>query len=240
MSIRLLLETTKLEPHIREYTRRFLKKECRDFLATCNIVTIEADKRFVSTGERVDKVWITLSGTIKVMEELETGENYIFTQFSAPAIFGEMETLADIGRYSASLVTVTECVFLVGSSKEYLDWLKNDIDSLYHSTQKIIKNIMGEGKMNRAYLLLNSLERIKIYLVEHYKQHEQNDICTLKITRQDISDEIGYSVKTVNRIMKRLKDENLINITGQSIVINREQYNTMLKSVDDKISILKE
>ena len=57
----------------------------------------------------------------------------------------------------------------------------------------------------------------------------------MKNTRQQISDETGYSVKTVNRVIKKLKEQELLTVVGQRIVINKTQYGKMLESIDDKV-----
>lgn len=225
----------KLSPELKTYFEHLFLNRPYNFLDKCNIVTIRANERFVATGEDLDKIWIALSGQVKVMEEFESGETYIFTKFSAPEIFGEMEALAQISRFRASLVAVTDCIFIVGPVQEYINWIKNDPQFLYERTQYILKWVMDEERSNRAYLLLSGIERIKLYFIHHFERSEAETFCILKNTRQQIADETGYSVKTVNRVIKKLSEQGLITIKGQSILITEEQYEVILESIDDKV-----
>lgn len=231
----ILDQVAKLLPEPRTYFEYLFQNNSYTFLKTCKIITIKADERFVSTGEKVDKIWICLSGVVKAMEEFESGETYIFTSFSAPEIFGEMEALAEIPKFRASLVAVTECVFIAGSVEAYLSWLKGDANILYERTQKLLKHFMDEARNNRAYLLLDGMERIKLYFVERCGHDQEDGIWVLKNTRQQISDETGYSVKTVNRVIKKLSQQELLAVIGQRIMITDSQYKKMLESIDDKL-----
>ncbi|MEG0565697.1 MAG: helix-turn-helix domain-containing protein [Hungatella sp.] len=55
--------------------------------------------------------------------------------------------------------------------------------------------------------------------------------CPLNITRQQIADCSGLSVKTVNRVIQELSDENYICKRGNKLVITREQYEDMKKEI---------
>ena len=237
MKENILYEIDKLPPKVRHYFEYLFQVESHEFLKTCKIVTKKCSERFVSTGEIVDKIWICLSGTVKVMEEFKTGETYIFTEFTAPEIYGEMEALAEIPLYGSSLVAATDCIFIVGDVQAYLDWMQKDVRALYGRAQELSKQLMEEGKSNRAYLLLDGMERIKIYFLDHYtcKCGQSHETCVLKNTRQQISDETGYSVKTVNRVIKKLSEQDLLKIEGQRIIISHTQYKRILESIDEKI-----
>ncbi len=46
--------------------------------------------------------------------------------------------------------------------------------------------------------MVKSIDRIKIYLVQQYRLYaKSNTTCVLKIPRQQIGEETGYSVKTI-------------------------------------------
>ena len=231
----ILYEIHKLPTKVRTYFEPLFQSDSHTFLKTCKIVTIKTNVRFVSTGEVVDKIWICISGSVKVMEEFKSGETYIFTQFSAPEIYGEMEMLAGIPLYRSSLVAATDCVFIVGPATAYVSWIKRDANALYERTQFLAKRVMEEGRSNRAYLLLDGTERIKIYFTDYYTCSEDEPICVLRNTRQQISDETGYSVKTVSRVIKKLSGQGFLTVEGQRIIMTNKQYKKMLESIDEKV-----
>ena len=232
---KILYQIAKLPTETKEYFEHLFQEKSDIFLNSCKIITIKPNERFISTGEDLDKIWICMSGSVKAMEEFRSGETYIFTQFSAPEIYGEMEALAEIPKYRTSLVTVTECVFIVGSVDQYIAWLKQDPDILYERTQHLLRRIMDEGRSNRAYLLLSGMERIKLYMIDHCLDCQEDQVYIIKNTRQQIADETGYSVKTVNRVIKKLKDQELLTIKGQRILISKRQFKKLLEGIDEKV-----
>lgn len=230
-----MYQIDKLPPKLKCYFQHLFQVESNEFLKTCKIVTIRKNQRFVSTGENLDSIWICLSGVVKVMEEFTSGETYIFTKSPAPEIFGEMEALAEIPIFRASLVAETDCIFIVGSVEAYVEWLKRDGKFLYERTQHLLKRVMDEGRSNRAYLLLDGMERIKLYFIDRWVPCEDGALCVFKSTRQQIADETGYSVKTVNRVIKKLSEQDFLMVEGQRIIINDEQHRKILESIDEKV-----
>lgn len=232
---KIIYEIDKLPLEIKQYFEHFFQVSAHTFLKKCKIVTIKADDRFISAGEEAKEVWICISGSVKAMEEFKSGAIYVYTEFPAPGIYGEMEALADIPLYRSSLVAVTDCVFIVGPIKEYIGWIQKDINALYERTQDLSRRLMEEGRSNRAYLLLDGMERIKVYLIDYYTYYKDNEVCVLRNTRQQISDETGYSVKTINRVIKKLTEQGFLSIERQRITITKSQYKRILESIDEKV-----
>ena len=175
-----------------------------------------------------------LSGRVKALEEYITGDIYIFTRFNPPEIFGEMEAITDFPFFRASLITETDCICATIPVAMYLKYLQNNPDILYSRVQTILKRISNDQRDNRFYLMLSSTDRIKIYLVQHFKQSNNNESYVLRKTRQQIADETRYSVKTVNRVIKKLIEEDLLGTIGQKIVLTNKQYNILMKSINEK------
>ncbi len=230
----ILYQIDKLPPDLKNYFETFFGRDSESFLKQCTIVTVRANERFVHTGDILDKAWICISGTVKVMEEFKSGETYIYAKFSAPEIFGEMETVAGIPIYRSSLIAETDCIFIVGPTDDYINWIKKDAVLLYSRMQHHLKHFMEEGRNNRTYLLLDATERIKLYFLDRCAICQDGKLCILKNTRQQIADETGYSVKTVNRVIKKLAEQGLLVVKGQGINITNVQYIKMLESIDEK------
>lgn len=201
----------------------------------CQVVIVNAGVRFISVDEGISTIWVLLSGRVKALEEFTTGDIYTFKKFPAPEVFGEMEVLADINKFRATLVTEEECVFLNMPVGIYQDFLKSNSKYLYKRTNIILKRVLDEQKHMRMFLMIKSLDRIKIYLIQQYQLYVKNHICILKITRQQMAEETGYAVKTVNRIIKNLDAEDLLKIEGQRIIISEVQFEKMFKSVENYV-----
>lgn len=208
------------------------QKGFHETLNRCQVVKVGDGVRFISVAEEINTIWILLLGQVKALEEYTTGDIYTFKKFPAPEVFGEMEVLADINKFRATLVTETECVFLNIPVDDYQDLLKNNSQYLYKRTNIILKRVLDEQKHMRMFLMIKSIDRIKIYLIQQYQLNAKDYFCVLKITRQQMAEETGYAVKTVNRVIKKLEEEDLLKIEGQRIIIRESQFKVMFKSVE--------
>lgn len=197
------------------------------------ITTLDSDVIFIQKDEDINIIWILLSGQVKGLEEYFTGDLFTFKRFHAPEVFGEMEILAEESKYRSSLTTDTKCEFLTIPVEVYKEIFREKPQYLYKRTQVIIKRVLEERKRMRAYLMMDSMDRVKTYLTQYYEIYSKDGICELKISRQQIAEEICYSVKTVNRVIKRLEEEGLLKIKGQKLVITEPQYKKLYKSVED-------
>src|SRR5699024_621330 len=108
-----------------DFTELF-QRDSYEILDHCQVITIEAGTRFIGIDENINTIWILLVGQVKALEEYSTGDIYTFKKFPAPEVFGEMESLADISRFRATLITETECVFLNVPVEMYRQFLKTN------------------------------------------------------------------------------------------------------------------
>jgi CRP/FNR family cyclic AMP-dependent transcriptional regulator len=231
-----ILEQLQKFPHANiKCLKTLFQEELEDFLEDCRIVTIKKDTRFITSGEPLSKIMILIAGSVNVLEEYRTGIAYIFQENEAPSIFGEMELIAEMEFFMASLVAKTECLVITIPIHKYLAYIKRHPNLLYERAKENLKVLLESGHNNRVYLQLQSIDRIKIYFIKHYEVNGQDGICTLRVTHQRIADETGYSVKTVLRCVTKLKEREFISVLGQKIIISRTQYIKMLDSMEYQI-----
>ncbi|WP_300384627.1 Crp/Fnr family transcriptional regulator [Clostridium sp.] len=230
MRRKILKEIEKIPNSNSEYFKQLLQN---DTLNYCKVITIEVGTRFVTSKEDVNKIWILLLGKVRALEEYTSGDIYIFQRFVAPEVFGEMEALAEIPHFRASLIAETKCVFITLPVILYLNFLKDNSEFLYKRTQSTLKRVLDEERDNRIYLMLKGIDRVKMYFIQHYEISEVEGICILRITRQHIADETGYSLKTINRVLKSLKEQKFLDTVGQKILITENQYIKMIESIEE-------
>lgn len=203
---------------------------------SCRIVKLEANTKFITANEACDEVWVLVEGQVRATEEQISGDVYVFTEFAAPEFFGEMEGLAGVPYYKVTLVTATNCRFIIMSMSNYLKWIRNDSEALFSRVNTILSRTLESSKEDRTYLFLDGINRLALYMTKHYKKYAKNNICILQVKRQQVADETGFSVKTVNRAIKKLSDSGLITIDKRKIIISEKQYEELLELIDKKIN----
>lgn len=71
------------------------------------------------------------------------------------------------------------------------------------------------------------------YLIQYAEKHQifTKAFVSIPFTRQELSEELGICVKTLNRTIKKLKENNLINIVKGKIVLTSSQYEICKKEL---------
>lgn len=205
-------------------------------IRSCHVVKMEAYTKFISANDPCNEVWILIEGQVRAIEEQVSGDIYVFSEFEAPEIFGEMEGIAGNSTYKATLVTSTDCQFIVLPMENYLSWIRHNPEVLFSRARVIMGGILDQAKKERAYLLLDGTDRLILYLTRYYREHARGDICSIQASRQQIAEQTGFSIKTVNRSIKKLSDSQLITKKAGKIVISENQYVKLLGVIDKKIS----
>ena len=98
----------------------------------------------------------------------------------------------------------------------------------------IIKNLlkkMSTSSNRTEYMLINDAKAQVLYwIVEYWKAYSKGrKELKIKLKNEYIADNIGISVRTLYRILKELKEKNLIVGEKGNIVINKEQINKIKK-----------
>lgn len=228
-----IFEKVKETPKVNyEYFNKLFSKASESILDSINIIKVPKEKRFITAEDEMDRILILLSGKVKAIEEHLSGEIYVFSRFDAPEIFGEMEMLGGIKEFRASLVAETASVLVDLPVDIYAQLLKDNLDLFIERVEVVVRRSCNDERDNRFYLRLKAIDRVKVFFLHAYEHNQVGGLCTLKITRQEIADETGYSVKTINRTIKELVEVDLIKTVGQKIKINKEQYIKLLDNLE--------
>lgn len=198
-----------------------------------SLVEVDADQTFIKAGEACNYIYIVLSGKVTGVEWPMNERSYFFKDFGPGDFFGEIECFAGMTNYRISILSSTRCRLLAIPSVYYMEWMHIDVDALYMRTQENMKRLVSQTAEARKYLFMDGKDRLMVHLVRKYEQKQPlPDTLELKQTRARISEEVGISLKTLNRNIKKLEDMQLIRLNKGKIVITKEQYLQMKADID--------
>ena len=96
-----------------------------------------------------------------------------------------------------------------------------------------MKRLVMQTAEARRYLFMEGKDRLMVHLVRKYEQKQPlPEKFELKQTRTRISEEVGISMKILNRNIKKLEEVNLIQLNKGKIVIMKSQYMIMKKELE--------
>lgn len=192
---------------------------------------------FVRENAPVESVYIIAKGTIKATDYRVLGVAYDFMKFEGTYAMGGMEVVMDLSTYKTTLETVTPCTMISIPIAKFKKWLETDVQALKQEAKAIAEYLNKEARQGRAFLFLQGVERLEMILTQRYESYNIDGVYETSSTRLELAEESGLCVKTINRSVKKLEEENLIGRKGNRITINEQQYKTMKDAVSKIIDI---
>lgn len=132
-------------------------------------------------------------------------------------------------------LVLEKCTVLDIEKEYFIECLKSDGDlSVY-----IIQNLLG--KMSSAstrvdVMLLNDAKtQVLIWLIEYWNFCKaQGDECVITLKNEYIAEAIGISTRTLYRVLKDLKQKNIVSIRKNNIVVNKTQIHLIKEMIVNK------
>lgn len=211
-----------------ETLNKLLSNAPRWVLESTQIITKKKNTIFVEENTPADTVYILVDGTVRAIDYRIRGVVYDYMWFHALKVFGSMEIFFEIPLYMTTLKTVTECTFLTMSRANFDKWIWDDKNALRMEVARIGDYLLEESRNERVILFLQGADRIIYLLTKSYEAENPKDEYIVNISRQELAERSGFSLKTVNRSVQKLQQDGFIGRNGRRIVINREQYDQMI------------
>lgn len=209
----------------------FIERIPKEIKSKCKLIEIERDKIVTLKENNIEKIHINLQGTMRVRNEFENGFIYDFASIEEIAFIGAMEIMADKDIYSSTLRTTSKCILLELEKNDFISWI-NDNQKLTLEVLSFVSRSMYEQSLKVGEVLAYpAICNLTSYLIHIYESENDNEVI-LKKSREEIGSILGLSVRTINRNLKKLKEEDLISVNRKYISISKEQYNKLCNKLN--------
>ena len=216
-----------------EYIRNYLLNAPYWVIETMQLVKKDKNVVFIEENTPADNVYVLLEGSIRAVDYRVKGFAFDFMRLDGVNIVGSMDCFFRIKNYQTTLVTTTPCYFLIISRKNYEKWIWDDKNALQMDIASMGAYLMEQTKVNRLFLFLQGTDRFLYMFAKNYEKSLcKGDYC-LDMSRQELAERSGFSIKTVNRSVKKMEEDGFISRKGHKIIISREQYEMMRDYLDD-------
>lgn len=181
----------------------------------------------------LDYFGIVCSGDHRVINEFENGNVFMIEKNEAIDFVGEVAILAEKERTSVSIETLTECVVFMISREDFEAWIAQDIHLLRLIAHKVAYKLYRSSYNRGARLFYPPTFLLLDYMLKYAAGHkiEENGEVVLKKTREGIREELGMTVKTINRTITKLKEDGMIDTRKGKVVMSLEQYEKARKQI---------
>lgn len=227
----------ELPPGKRDYMELLFRNCTEEVKYYMALIDIEPERTFIKAGTECTHIFIVLSGKVTGVEWPMHERAYPFKDFGPGDFFGEIECFAGLPQYRISIVASTRCrVFSIPASC-YMDWMRMDVDALFLRTQENVRRLITQTAEARKYLFMDGKDRLMVHLIRKFEQRQPlPQALELRQTRNQMADEIGFSVKTLNRSITKLEELGMIRLQRGKVVIPLEGYGRMKEHVEHHIN----
>ncbi|BCN30087.1 Crp/Fnr family transcriptional regulator [Anaeromicropila herbilytica] len=210
----------------KNYMMEYLKNAPDWFLESVQIVKKKKNTIFIHEGSDVENIYILMDGIVRAMDYRIFEIAYDYMWFYPVNVFGSMEILLKNYQFKTTLIAFTDCRMLVIPRSQFEKWILNDTNALQMEMQSICTTLLEQARKERVFLFLQGMDRLCYLLVQIYEQTGKKE-CVVTLTRKELSDRTGLCVKTINRSVSKLFDNEYIGRSGNKILISNEQYQRM-------------
>lgn len=196
-------------------------------------VSLQRGASLILEGDPCKQVYLLIKGHVSVIISQPRFSSYTVTEFSPFEFFGEYELLAGIPHYLAEVKASSVCRLLAFPSETYLRWVKSDPQFFFGRVRSILGTLLDQAGNERTRHFLNATGRVIQILIR------ASDLCLpqresvrLSLSRMEIAERTGCSIRTVNRVIRELYQKGLLTIVHGKIHLNAAQRERLLREFD--------
>ena len=125
----------------------------------------------------------------------------------------------------------TDSMIIEIPKNDFINWIENDhklaLDVLHFVSNNMYKQAVKTGEV-LAYPAICTLIN---YLINVFESENKEEVFIEK-TREEIGSILGFSVRTINRNLKVLKEENLLSVSRKGILITQKQCEKLYEKLN--------
>jgi CRP/FNR family cyclic AMP-dependent transcriptional regulator len=172
----------------------------------------------MAEGDRVDSLYIVMSGRLKVMMGEADGKEVILGILGPGEIFGEMG-LIDDGPRSASVVAIEPCELLLVTRHDFKRCLVESYDTAMTVMRVLVRRLRTADRKIGSLAMLDVYGRVARLLLDLSEDVDGQKIVAKRLPKQDIAKMIGASREMVSMVMKDLEMSGYFEVRGSTIVL---------------------
>jgi CRP/FNR family transcriptional regulator, cyclic AMP receptor protein len=195
------------DPHMRELARRG------------KLVRFKRNTVIISEGDEADTVFILLAGRVKIFSCNLAGHEIVIDVYGPGQHLGEFAL--DSGQRSASVMTLSDCVFSQVSRSVLQAAIFEHPEIALYLIRALITRVRAATDNMKRLALMPVSGRVVDLLWMHSVVEGGVRRVPAEFTQQEIADRIGASRDMVGKIIKQLDERGCIRREGRRTVLLR-------------------
>ena len=175
---------------------------------------------------RLESIGILLKGSFRVVNEFENGNVFMIEMNDAISFVGEVALLAGASTTSVTIESVTDCLIAYLPVSTFDVWLQQDPHLLRSLSEHVAAKLYCSSYSRGERLFYSAKYVLLKYITQQAEScgiHTAGRVVIGK-TRQQISEEVGMTVKTIKRILTKFGKDGLLSTERGKVAMDAEQY----------------
>lgn len=214
MSVYKLIGIIESEPEIYE----ILKCCPYEILKQFSIKEYKKGKFILKQDEVHDSFYIIVDGLADVYVMSEAGKKYSLTIYKKGNYIGEHE-IFEQKPFSCFVEAISDIKILEISRNDFLRWLSLDRNLHEYITKTLCSQFYKLSKKVGKDTLYTLRQKICQYLIDNLIKTDNKQLLKVNIEKEKLSEQMAVTQRSVNRVLKSLKEENIIDIDNNYIII---------------------
>lgn len=182
-------------------------------------VRFKKNTLIISEGDEADTVFILLEGRVKIFSSDLAGREIVIDVYGPGQHIGEFAL--DSGQRSASVVTLSDCVFSQVSRPVLLAAIAEHPEIALYLIRALINRVRAATDNMKSLALMGVHDRVVNLLWMQSSLEEGVRRVPAELTQQEIADRVGASRDMVGKIIKELDAQGSIRREGRRIILLR-------------------
>ncbi|MCZ8517192.1 Crp/Fnr family transcriptional regulator [Paenibacillus filicis] len=172
-------------------------------------------------GRMSEYFYIVIEGEFKVQHTLDDGHLVIMAYLYPGELISDIE-IALGQAYVCSVIATTKGVALALKADVYRKWIARDNHFLILLNAQLSNKLYGASQKTIDQMSMSIRHRLIRYFYKKLEHFDFNEhiACITPFSREDIASEWGVTVRSINRILKDLKDRRVIFVKKNQIIFN--------------------
>lgn len=203
----------------------YLSEADRAYLLGLGVRRSFGAKEFVLLqGDPSDHVQILISGWVRVSAVVEDGREVLYALRGPGDVLGDIAAVAGLGR-TASVRCLEPVTVMQLSGAQFLACLRARPEIAIAMIKSVVMRLRDAETARIDSAMLGVAQRVAAHLVrlvaEHGREVEDGVMIDIRLSQQDIADQIGAALRTVARGFAVLRDRGIVDTGRRRITVRR-------------------
>lgn len=209
-----------------------MMKQCPyEILKNISIKEYKKGEFLLEQGNKKELFYIIVEGIFDIYTVSESGKKYLIQTYTNGDYIGELEISHN--KPYVSTVKARGCSKLIEIKRnDFLKWIDIDRNFSQYLIRTLCKSTYALCENTSNNTLYTLKQRICQYLIESINKSCGSDKFYIKIKTDNLGDKMGVTQRSINRVLKQLKEIGVIDIKNSNVIV--KDYDLLINQRDYK------